>query len=741
MLTNLRLTFKLAAGFGALVVISAVLGFVGWFGLRITLARVDTADHVNRLMNLSSQGSIEAGEYMVSKAPQHLDEAGDVVAEANRQCDVLSTGLTRATDREAIDGLRRLFQGWHAELKHYAQLEEQKRQADAKMIAAGRSAQAQMDAMVADQKAQMAEAVRQDATNVADRVEKLLDSERLEKLLLEARRQEKNYIIRTDVEYLKKQQKEIDRLVTLAADLKSRFRKQANIDQAGLVGQAAGEYQRAFQYFVQCMVDQDAAKQKMAATTEQLQKQAERFRQDQESEILAASDRCSRWMISFALLGVVAGVAMGLIIARAVVRPIRKCMESIVALSNQDFGKLCDVDSKDEMGQMATAINRSIEATRQAFDDIREAASREQQAQQERAEAQRRQADAERRRQAEEAERERLRLEEEHQRKEEEAARERQQAEVERQKATQLRKKVDTLLEIVNAAAQGDLTRTVVVDGNEAVDELAAGIGRMLADLSALIAQVTESAAQFTEGSRVIAESTQELAQGAQTQHASVERMGTLIDELSGSIEAVKTNAQSADQVAKQTNRLAEQGAATVYKSIEAMELIRTSSQQIGEIIQVISEIANQTNLLALNAAIEAARAGEHGMGFAVVADEVRKLAERSNQAAREISTLIKDSTTRVEEGAQLSDETGDALRQIVEGVETTAARIAEIATATIQQASNAQEVSTAIQSIAQITEQTAAGSEEMASSSQEVGAQAESLRDLVARFKTSASA
>ena len=150
----------------------------------------------------------------------------------------------------------------------------------------------------------------------------------------------------------------------------------------------------------------------------------------------------------------------------------------------------------------------------------------------------------------------------------------------------------------------------------------------------------------------------------------------------------------------------------------------------------MISEIASQTNLLALNAAIEAARAGEHGMGFAVVADEVRKLAERSNKAAGEITSLIKESSARSSKGPNSAARPRKALKKIVEGVEATAAKIGEIATATVQQAANSEEVSKAIQGIAQVTEQAAAGSEEMASSSQQLGAQAQALRDLVGQFR-----
>jgi methyl-accepting chemotaxis protein len=259
---------------------------------------------------------------------------------------------------------------------------------------------------------------------------------------------------------------------------------------------------------------------------------------------------------------------------------------------------------------------------------------------------------------------------------------------------------------------------------------------KRMADLQSVILQVVDAAAQQTDGAGTIAESSALLSEGAQTQAASVEQMTAAVSELTNAIQVITKSTKDCKEQAEATVQIAKEGGNSVNEAISAIRLIEKSSEQIDEIIRVISEIATQTNLLALNAAIEAARAGEHGLGFAVVADEVRKLAERSSEAAKEITQLIKESSRRVSEGAQVSEKVGHALSSIVAAVDKTAEGIAQISGQTEAQSASADDVQIAIRVVSETTESNAASAEELAASAEQLGAQAHNLQELVGMFK-----
>ncbi|MFS4457949.1 methyl-accepting chemotaxis protein [Bdellovibrio sp. HCB2-146] len=304
-----------------------------------------------------------------------------------------------------------------------------------------------------------------------------------------------------------------------------------------------------------------------------------------------------------------------------------------------------------------------------------------------------------------------------------------------KRKAEEDQMKVDQLLATVSKASEGDLTCEVTVSGNDAIGQLAHGIKRMMTDLRSVISKVVHSANNFGDSSKSIAEQSNSVASGAQSLGATVEEMNASIEEFTASIASIADNTKKANELAKVTQKEAELGNQAIAKSIEAMELINKSSEDISEIIKVISEIASQTNLLAFNAAIEAARAGEHGLGFSVVADEVRKLAERSSQATKEISKLINESVKRVEQGSSISKQAGEAFGKIVAGIEKTTQSISEVTVAAEEQSDAAKGVSAAIQHIATESEKSAQASESIAGSTRGLVNEAEELNKTVSKF------
>lgn len=403
--------------------------------------------------------------------------------------------------------------------------------------------------------------------------------------------------------------------------------------------------------------------------------------------------------VSFAVGGVVALIiALGAIawLIGALSRPIEAMTRAMARLASGDLSAdIPAIGRRDEIGHMADAV---LTFKQNAEEKVRlEAEAEVQRAAAERARA----AQAER-----------------------DAEMARQQAQV-----------VDGIAAGLDRLSNGQLAFRLNATFAPEYEKLRADFNAAMARLQSTMSVIVDRSSAIGASAHEISEASNDLSRRTEQQAAPLEETAAALEQITATVARSAENAFEAGDVVKAARTEAVEGQTVVGRAVTAMGEIERSSNEIGNIIGVIDEIAFKTNLLALNAGVEAARAGDAGRGFAVVASEVRALAQRSAEAAKEIKTLISASSRQVGEGVQLVGDTGEALKRIGGQIERVTSITGEIVASSQEQSSGLKQVNVAVAQMDQVTQQNAAMVEEATAASHSLAQDARELDRMMGQF------
>lgn len=717
---NLKLVYKLALGFGFVLLFTTVVAVTAYIGLRLVTDAAENAATANDVARQMLEVRRQEKNFLLRGHTVLNNNNLTAVEQLEEHVNALEVELselrTRLADPQAqvlVDDVDTHLTSYKITFDQFVQAEAIKAESEAALATAADKAISVTSTMRDDLRAKFQVDLRTNADiyTLRDRWQKFADVDLLAEGILEIQQAEQIFIKTKSRDSIAATDAKLAEMATLIESLKMRFTDAASDGQLDEILASLQTYQANFHAYIEAIDNQTVQESVLIADARLVQEVATELRANEDAKVVATEQLTSQLIVVSALLAVLAGIGAAWLITRMVTRPVRQLQAVSEQIAAGDLNVAIKADSKDELGAMTASFqqmigylksmahaagqiadgNLAVEVTPQSTKD---------------------------------------------------------------QLGVAFSGMVHNLQQTVT-----DLQRSAetVAAASEQLIQTADQSGQATQQIAITIDQVAQGTAQQTAGiqrtQQIIADQSHaisDIATGAQYQAEAVGKVQRLLSErLMSSINQVDETARQSEKSAMQAKTVAQTGVDAVRQTIEGMQVIAEATKQVyqrisemnqrsnevGTIVQTIDEIAERTNLLALNAAIEAARAGEHGRGFAVVADEVRRLAEQSARSAGEITNLISilqrtasqaassmdQSSRKVEQGVSLAAGAEQSLGQIQQVVGEMGVQIEWLTKAVTEMSYSRDDLESTMKQVAAVVEENTASTEELAASSDQV--------------------